>query len=173
MAALPSHCFLALALCLPLGACTATESTMDTNRQANSETALALTATTLPLMTVHKHESCGCCDIWIEHVRQAGFTVVSNNVGDMGPIKQAVGVPYTMGSCHTAEVGGYFVEGHVPVEDILRLLHERPDAKGLALPGMPIGSPGMEHPDGLIRPYTVSLVLNDGSVQEFSRHPRD
>lgn len=169
---LPSHRILAVALCLSLGACAAAESSSDTSRQAKAM-APAQSATTLPLMTVNKHESCGCCSVWIEHVEKAGFTVVAKNVDDMGSIKQSAGVPYTMGSCHTAEVGGYFVEGHVPAEDILRLLRERPDAKGLAVPGMPIGSPGMEHPDGRVQPYTVSLVLRDGSTREFSRHPRN
>lgn len=169
---LPSRYILAVALCLSLGACAVAESATDAGRQAKAATP-AHSSATLPLMTVHKHESCGCCSVWIEHVEKAGFTVVAKNVDDMGPIKQSVGVPYTMGSCHTAEVDGYFVEGHVSAEDILRLLRERPDAKGLAVPGMPIGSPGMEHPDGRVQPYVVSLVLRDGSVREFSRHPRD
>jgi hypothetical protein len=133
----------------------------------------AATASPLPAMTVHKHPDCGCCGVWIEHMREAGFDVAERNVADLGPIKQAVGVPYTMGSCHTAEVGGYFVEGHVPAEDVLRLLRERPAAKGLTVPGMPLGSPGMEHPDGRVQPYTVSLVLADGSVRAYSHHPRD
>ncbi len=129
--------------------------------------------TALPLLTVHKHPSCGCCGVWIEHMRQAGFPVEEKNTEDMEPVKAAAGVPYAMGSCHTAQVAGYFVEGHVPAEDVIRLLRERPQAKGLALPGMPVGSPGMEHPDGFVQPYTVSLVLADGSMREFSRHPRD
>ncbi len=163
---------LMLALCIPLGACAVAESSSDAGRQAMAA-APTQSAATLPLMTVHKHESCGCCGVWIEHMQQAGFNVLAKNVDDMGPIKQATGVPYAMGSCHTAEVDGYFIEGHVPAEDVLRLLRERPDAKGLALPGMPIGSPGMEHPDGRAQPYTVSLVLRDGTTREFSRHPRN
>jgi hypothetical protein len=127
----------------------------------------------LPPMTVHKHPACGCCGVWVAHMREAGFAVTERDVEDMGPVKQAVGLPYTLGSCHTAEVGGYFVEGHVPAQDVLRLLRERPAARGLAVPGMPIGSPGMEHPDGRVEPYTVLLVAADGRVLEYSRYPGD
>ena len=127
----------------------------------------------LPTMTVHKHEGCGCCNVWIEHMRKAGFTVEAQNVDDMEPIKLAAGVPPTMGSCHTAKIAGYFVEGHVPAVDIVRLLRERPEARGITVPGMPLGSPGMEHPDGIVQPYAVLLVLADGSTREFSRHPQD
>lgn len=161
-----------IAACLPLAlaGCGLVASNGATGEVAP---AAAHAAQALPAMTVHKHESCGCCNVWIEHMREAGFTVEAKNAEDMGAVKQAAGVPYTMGSCHTAEVGGYFVEGHVPAEDVLRLLRERPAARGLTVPGMPLGSPGMEHPDGIVQPYVVSLVLADGSVQEFSRHPRD
>jgi len=154
-------------LTLLLGACTAAESA----NNAAAEPAPAVAAT-LPAMTVHKHPACGCCSVWIAHMREAGFAVTERNVEDMGPIKHAAGVPATLGSCHTAEVDGYFVEGHVPAADVLRLLRERPQALGIAVPGMPTGSPGMEHPDGHVQPYTVSLVLADGSTREFSRHPQ-
>ena len=77
-----------------------------------------------------------------------------------------------MASCHTAIVGDYFIEGHVPAEDIARLLSEKPDARGLALPGMPLGSPGMESPDGEVEPYTVLLIQRDGSSTPFSQHGR-
>lgn len=90
---------------------------------------------------------------------------------DMGPIKQQLGVPYGKGSCHTAQVGGYLVEGHVPVDDIRRLLRERPQARGLVLPGMPAGSPGMEMPDGRRDAFTVELVAADGSSSAWSHHP--
>ncbi|HZV37470.1 MAG TPA: DUF411 domain-containing protein, partial [Pseudoxanthomonas sp.] len=112
----------------------------------------------------------GCCGLWVEHLRQAGFAVQVDDREDVNPVKQRLGVPYGKGSCHTAEVGGYFVEGHVPAGDIKRLLAERPDAKGLALPGMPAGSPGMELPDGTSPPYTVELVERDGRTRPFARH---
>jgi hypothetical protein len=124
----------------------------------------------LPLMVVHKSPSCGCCGSWIEHMQKAGFKVETRNVDDMGPVKARVGVPFAKGSCHTAEVGGYFIEGHVPAEDVKRLLAEHPDARGLTVPGMPAGSPGMELPDGSVQPYVVELVARDGTTSVFARH---
>ena len=124
----------------------------------------------LPLVTVHKTPTCGCCGLWVDHLRAAGFEVQVNDSEDLSPIKQSAGVPAEKASCHTARVGDYFVEGHVPAEDIKRLLSERPDAKGLVLPGMPAGSPGMETPDGRQQPYTVELVRHDGSTVEFAKH---
>lgn len=122
------------------------------------------------LLVVHKNANCGCCVHWIAHMREAGFAVEVHDHEDMGPIKQRVGVPYAKGSCHTAEIDGYFVEGHVPAEDVKRLLAERPDARGLTVPGMPAGSPGMEMPDGTVHPYAVELVQRDGSTTEYARH---
>ena len=127
-------------------------------------------AARLPLVVVHKNASCGCCNGWVDHMRAAGFRVQVRNEDNLNPIKERVGVPVGKGSCHTAEVGGYFVEGHVPAADIKRMLAERPAAKGLVLPGMPIGSPGMESPDGRSQPYTVELVGSDGGTSAFSRH---
>lgn len=122
------------------------------------------------LLVVHKHPSCGCCMAWIDHMRAAGFAVQVHDHQDMGPIKERAGVPYAKGSCHTAEIDGYFVEGHVPAADVKRLLAERPDARGLTVPGMPAGSPGMEMPDGTVHPYAVELVATDGSTTEYARH---
>lgn len=122
------------------------------------------------LLVVHKHPSCGCCGLWIDHMREAGFQVQVQDHEDMGPIKERVGVPYAKGSCHTAEIDGYFIEGHVPAADVKRLLAERPEARGLTVPGMPAGSPGMEMPDGTVHPYAVELVRNDGSTSEYARH---
>lgn len=132
--------------------------------------ALSTAGAALPLVVVHKSESCGCCTLWVEHMQDAGFQVQVRNSDDLGPIKERVGVPHGKGSCHTAEVGGYFVEGHVPAEDIKQLLASRPDAKGLTVPGMPLGSPGMEAPDGRVQPYAVELVGNDGGTRVFARH---
>src|SRR3546814_6711454 len=86
-------------------------------------------------MTVHKTPTCGCCGAWIDHVQKAGFTVDVHDMDDLGPVKERLGVPYAKGSCHTAEIGGYVIEGHVPAADIKRLLEEKPDARGLVLPG--------------------------------------
>jgi hypothetical protein len=125
-------------------------------------------------MVVHKSPTCGCCGLWVEHMQQAGFSVEVIETEDLAPVKERLGVPYGKGSCHTAEVDGYVIEGHVPAEDIRRLLAERPKARGLVLPGMPLGSPGMETPDGRVQPYTVELVADDGSTSAFRRvsgHP--
>lgn len=124
----------------------------------------------LPRMVVNKSASCGCCGLWVEHMRAAGFEVEVRNSDNVHPVKERVGVPVGKGSCHTAEVGGYFVEGHVPADDIKRLLAQKPDAKGLVLPGMPAGSPGMEMPDGTKQAYTVELVQRDGATTAFARH---
>lgn len=123
-----------------------------------------------PLVVVHKNESCGCCNGWVSHMRKAGFEVEVRNVANINPVKERVGVPAGKGSCHTAEVAGYFIEGHVPAVDVKRLLAEKPAAKGLVLPGMPLGSPGMEVPDGRTQPYAVELVRRDGSTSAFAKH---
>jgi len=127
-------------------------------------------AVDLPPLTVYKSPTCGCCIKWVEHMRKAGFEVAVNDVDNVHPVKMRVGVPPGKGSCHTAEVSGYFLEGHVPASDVKRLLAERPAAKGLAVPGMPMGSPGMEVPDGRTQAYDVELVANDGTTSRFSRH---
>jgi hypothetical protein len=135
-----------------------------------ADTSAAKEAAALPVVTVYKTESCGCCKLWVKHLESAGFRLAVHNMEDLGPVKERVGVPYAMGSCHTAEVGGYFVEGHVPADDIKRLLREKPKAKGLTVPGMPLGSPGMEVPSGEKQPYEVFLVANDGTASVFSKH---
>lgn len=128
------------------------------------------TAQALPVAIVHRSPTCGCCGSWVEHLRHAGFAVEVRETSDLGPVKERLGVPYGKGSCHTAEIGGYVVEGHVPAEDIKRLLREKPQARGLVLPGMPLGSPGMEMPDGIVQPYTVELVELDGDVLPYAEH---
>jgi hypothetical protein len=121
-------------------------------------------------MLVHKSPTCGCCVKWIAHMRDAGFDVTVRDTEDMAAVKARVGIPPAKGSCHTAEVGGYFVEGHVPATDIRRLLAERPAARGITVPGMPIGSPGMEVPNGRVQPYNVELVRRDGTTGVFATH---
>lgn len=123
-----------------------------------------------PLIHVHKDPSCGCCGQWVEHLRSNGFRVVVSESSDMGAVKARLGVPFGKGSCHTGEVEGYLVEGHVPARDIQRLLAERPQARGLVLPGMPIGSPGMEIPGAPVQPFVVELVKMDGETEAYSRH---
>ncbi len=123
-----------------------------------------------PLVQVHKSPTCGCCKDWVTHLREAGFQVTVFEQDNMGPIKERLGVPFGKGSCHTGEVEGYLIEGHVPAADIRRLLAERPQAKGLVLPGMPIGSPGMEIPGTPAEPFVVELVRLDGETEPFSSH---
>jgi hypothetical protein len=106
----------------------------------------------------------------VEHLQMAGFRVEVRNADNVNPVKERLGVPHGKGSCHTAEIGGYFIEGHVPAEDIKRLLVEKPKAKGLVLPGMPLGSPGMEVPSGELQPYTVELVRHDGTTVAYAEH---
>jgi hypothetical protein len=121
-----------------------------------------------PLVTVYKNRACGCCGGWIEHMRAAGFPLRVYDVDDVTPQKQWLGVPLALASCHTAEVGGYAIEGHVPADDVRRLLAERPaGARGLAVPGMVPGSPGMDGPRAA---YTTLLFDARGSTRPFARH---
>lgn len=142
--------------------------------QPSSATIHAATASSsdasLPVVLVYKSPTCVCCGAWVNHMRAAGFKVEVRDVDDLDTVKSRVGVPAGKGSCHTAEVGGYFVEGHVPAPAIKRLLAEKPDAKGLVVPGMPAGSPGMELPDGRVQPYVVELVSHDGTTSAFARY---
>ena len=118
---------------------------------------------------VVKSPTCGCCAKWIEHLQAAGFKVEVENSNDMARVKAAAGVPPAVQSCHTATIGDYVIEGHVPVETIVRLMRERPHVKGLAVPGMPVGSQGMEM-GGRVDPYDV--IAFDGaktSVYESRR----
>lgn len=121
---------------------------------------------------VHRSPTCGCCMKWVAHLRDAGFDVRVHEHDDMQAIKQRLGVPESARSCHTAEVGGYFVEGHVPAGDIQRLLSDKPVARGIAVPGMPLGSPGMEVPDGTVQPYEVQLIGRNSAAQPYARHGR-
>jgi hypothetical protein len=122
----------------------------------------ALAAAPLPKIVVHKDPSCGCCGAWVEHLRQAGFTVDVVETSTINRVKARLGVPDDLASCHTAEIGGYIIEGHVPAASIKRLLNERPAAKGLAVPGMPVGSPGMEVPGSPPDDYAVILFGPSG-----------
>ena len=119
-------------------------------------------------ITVYKSPTCGCCNAWIAHLEKNGFKVTAQNRNDMPMIKGAIGVNSQFQSCHTAVVDGYFIEGHVSANDIKRLLRDKPNAAGLSVPGMPMGSPGMEGPRK--DPYTVLLINKDGSTKEYSKH---
>jgi hypothetical protein len=118
-------------------------------------------------MTVYKDPNCGCCEQWVSHVRKAGFTVTVRDTADMASVKASFGVPAGLGSCHTARVGTYTIEGHVPADLIAKLLRDQPVARGLAVPGMPIGSPGMEQ-GGQKDAYDVLLFDKAGKSRVYA-----
>ncbi len=117
---------------------------------------------------IYKSPYCGCCGKWVDHVTKAGFTVKTHEVDDVPGTRKKLGMPEKLGSCHTAKIGNYLLEGHVPAEDIKRMLKEKPKALGLAVPGMPPGSPGMDVPNSPA--YETLLVQNDGSTRVFAKH---
>ena len=119
---------------------------------------------------VYKTPWCGCCGGWVTHMRRAGFRVQVIEREDLAPVRTRLGVPAALASCHTATTGGYALEGHVPPADVLRLLKEKPKALGLAVPGMPLGSPGMESPTGERQPFETLLLLPGGGSRVFARH---
>lgn len=122
-----------------------------------------------PVIDVYKSPTCGCCSKWIDHLKANGFTVRSHDTPDVVRHKIRLGIPQGYDSCHTAEVGGYVIEGHVPAKDIKRLLKEKPQARGLTVPGMPIGSPGMEQ-GSRKQPYDVHLVHEDGTTSVYAKY---
>ncbi|GAB4401258.1 MAG: DUF411 domain-containing protein [Rhodoferax sp.] len=127
-----------------------------------------------PVVEVWKTPSCGCCHDWVAHLQAKGFSVLTHDVSEAEKAAQRhrLGIPAELGSCHSARVGGYAIEGHVPASDIQRLLREKPKAVGLAVPGMPIGSPGMDGPayGGRRDPFDTLLVLPSGQAQVLTRH---
>lgn len=122
----------------------------------------------LESVTVYKSPNCGCCSKWVRHLQDSGFEVEAINRPDMNSIKTETGIPRQLTSCHTALGEGYVIEGHVPATDIRRLLKERPDVAGLAVPGMPMGSPGMEGPRQ--EHYDVLTFSRTGETTVFSRY---
>lgn len=129
----------------------------------------AWAAPALPVIDVYKSPTCGCCNKWIDHLKANGFDVRGHDTQDVTAHKRRLGIPAGYDSCHTAQVGGYVIEGHVPARDIKRLLKEKPQARGLTVPGMPIGSPGMEqgsHKDL----YEVILLDKNGAPRVYSRY---
>jgi hypothetical protein len=120
-----------------------------------------------PLLRVYKGPACGCCGDWEEHMRENGFRVETHEIDDVWPVKRKLAVRDELSSCHTGVVEGYVVEGHVPAADVKRLLRERPKAIGIAVPGMPIGSPGMEQ--GPPEPYST-VAFDEAKSWIFERH---
>ncbi len=125
-----------------------------------------------PTVMVYKSPTCGCCGAWADHLRANGFRVQEQNVSDIMAVKAKYGVPSELTSCHTAIVDGYVVEGHVPANEVQRLLTERPKIKGIAVPGMPVGSPGMEVPGRSPEPFNVVAFDAEGNTSVFAEYVR-
>lgn len=121
-------------------------------------------------VVVYKNPSCGCCTKWADRLEEQGFGADVRPVNNLDAIKREAGVPAGMASCHTAKVAGYFVEGHVPAADIQRLLQEKPDIAGLAVPGMPVGSPGMEVPGRDPAHYKVYAIDHQGNALVYASY---
>jgi hypothetical protein len=131
----------------------------------------ATAAPALPMVEVHKDPDCGCCAAWVEHLKAAGFPVKVHETANPAAVRGRLGMPDEFGSCHTAVVAGYALEGHVPAAEVKRLLAARPAAIGLSVPGMPAGSPGMEV--GVRQdPYEVLLIDKRGKASVFARYPQ-
>lgn len=124
-----------------------------------------------PSAMVYKTSTCGCCKLWVDHLRANGFTVEAKDVSstEVRAVSKAAGLPDNGVSCHTAKIGNYVVEGHVPAADIQRMLKEKPAIAGIAAPGMPMGSPGMEQ-GGMKEPYDVVAFTKDGKMTVYSKH---
>jgi hypothetical protein len=133
------------------------------------ETAAAA-ETAKPVIHVWKDPNCTCCTGWVEHLKAAGYPVEVENTADINAIKRARGIPVRAWSCHTAEVDGYLVEGHVPAATIDRVLAEHPAVAGVAVPGMPVGSPGMEMPGMEADPYQVVTFTAQGALEVYEQH---
>jgi hypothetical protein len=133
---------------------------------AQEQTALDPESITI---TVYHSPSCGCCGRWIEHMQAQGFQIDDQLVDNLDPIKQEYNVPSDLASCHTSVVNGYVIEGHVPAEDVKRLLEEQPNVVGIAVPGMPVGTPGMEVGDQR-EPFTVFSFDQQGNRENFNEY---
>ena len=158
----------ALALLLVLSACQTEAPGEASTSEAPVETA-ALPADA-PVLTVYKSPTCGCCSTWATYMGRQGFRVETVDTDDLAGVRDSLGVPGDLSACHTATVGGYTVEGHVPAEQVRRLLAEKPAARGLVVPGMPLGSPGMEQGDTR-QPYDVLLVDDAGEAAVYAHVP--
>jgi hypothetical protein len=133
--------------------------------------AQALAASSLPQVEVYKNPDCGCCSGWVEHMKAAGFRVKVHETPDTSAVRKRHGIPDHFGSCHTGVVGGYALEGHVPAEEVKRLLAQKPKAAGLSVPGMPVGSPGMEM-GSRKDSFQVLLIDKAGRSSVFANYPK-
>lgn len=137
---------------------------------AAATTARARIPRPAPELVVYESPTCGCCTAWVDHMRAAGFRARIIERPDLAPIRKAQDDTDALAACHTALIDGYAIEGHVPAQDVRRLLVERPEAIGLAVPAMPLVSPGMEVPDGQRQPFETLLMLRGGATRVFARH---
>lgn len=124
----------------------------------------------LPLMTIYKSETCLCCAKWVDHVKAAGFRTAVHDRDPIDPLKDELNIPKHVRSCHTAQIGGYLIEGHVPAADVKRLLKEKPKVMGLAVPGMPVGTPGMDQPGIPAEPYHVVAFQKAGTTSVYAKY---
>lgn len=155
---------------LTLAACQAEAPDATVPAAPPADAAQAALPADAPVLTVYKSPTCGCCSTWATYMGRQGFRVETVETADLAAVRDSLGVPGDLSACHTATVGGYTVEGHVPADQIRRLLAEKPDARGIAVPGMPIGSPGMEQGDTR-QPYDVLLVHDSGEATVFAQIP--
>lgn len=130
----------------------------------------AAQSTAKPQMTVYKSATCGCCKNWVEHMKANGFDVKAIDVDDIDKVKRDHGVPAAAESCHTGIVNGYVVEGHVPADAVMKMLKEKPAIAGIGVPGMPMGAPGMEMPNGQKEPYTIVAFDKAGKTTVYQKH---
>lgn len=140
--------------------------------EKSGQAAQALANAQSRVIEVWKTPTCGCCQAWIDHLKAEGFEVKANDVRETASFRAALGISQDYGSCHSARVGGYALEGHVPAAEIRKLLQEKPDAIGLAVPNMPMGSPGMEHPDHPEKreAYDVLLIEKSGTARTYAKY---
>jgi hypothetical protein len=151
---------------LTLSATAAGAAFATTARAQHGLAAVALPPDIPKAITVYKDPDCGCCANWVKHIRAAGFVATVRDTRDMATVKASMGVPSALESCHTARIGAYTIEGHVPADVIVKLLQQKPEGLGLAVPGMPSGSPGME--GGRVDKYDVMLFDKAGKAQVFA-----
>ena len=164
-----------LAACATPAAAPQAEQTDSPNSETSAQSVEATGAeiAAQPLVIVYKSPTCGCCEDWITHMEENGYVVEAHDTNDLVALKTENHVPSQLQSCHTAIIDGYVIEGHVPAEDINQLLAERPDVTGLAVPGMPIGSPGMEVDGYDAQPFDVIAFDQAGDVQVFASHNQE
>ena len=153
---------------MALAACNSSSRTTATEEKNGAARAPRVDAANVGQMLVYRDPECGCCEAWADIARKAGYDVTVENRADMAAVKTRYGVPGQLASCHTAVIGGYAIEGHVPMQHVARLLHDKPrDIRGIAVPGMPRGSPGMEMPDGSTDAFDVMAFGGDGKISVF------